>query len=211
MSDHLVLFVDRLVRPVPVRPVESEAGPSSENVGPSCSLQDRERELDGGEEEPLMQAAECRICQEEDSINNLETPCGCSGSLKYAHRKCVQHWCNEKGDTICEICHQPYQQGYTAPPRPQIEETAIDIGGGWTISGTPLDLRDPRLLAIAEAEHQFLEAEYDEYAASSASGAAFCRSVALILMALLLLRHAFTVPEADGDDDVSTFFSVSAV
>lgn len=26
--------------------------------------------------------------------------------LQYAHRKCVQHWCNEKGDTTCEICHQ---------------------------------------------------------------------------------------------------------
>lgn len=53
--------------------------------------------------------------------------------------------------------------------------------GGWTISGTPLDLHDPRLLAIAEAERQFLEAEYDGYAASSASGAAFCRSAALIV------------------------------
>ncbi|OMO82440.1 Zinc finger, RING-CH-type [Corchorus olitorius] len=215
MSDHLVLYVDRLVRPVPVQPVESEAGPSTGIAGPSCSADDKEKEVvrgdedhDENEEEPLIQAGECRICQEEDSIQNLESPCACSGSLKYAHRKCVQHWCNEKGDIICEICHQPYQSGYTAPPRPHAEETAIDIGGGWTISGTPLDLRDPRLLAIAEAERQFLEAEYDEYAASNASGAAFCRSAALILMALLLLRHALTVPDSDGDDDVSTFFSL---
>ncbi|XVE53235.1 hypothetical protein DITRI_Ditri02bG0187700 [Diplodiscus trichospermus] len=214
MSDHLVLYVDRLVRPVPVQPVESEAGSSREISGPSCSAEKKEKEVVRGgqedEEEPLIQAAECRICQEEDSIKNLETPCACSGSLKFAHRKCVQHWCNEKGDIICEICHQPYQPGYTAPPRPQTEETAIDIGGGWTISGTPLDLRDPRLLAIAEAERQFLEAEYDEYASSNASGAAFCRSAALILMALLLLRHALTVPDADtdADDDVSTFFSL---
>lgn len=57
--------------------------------------------------------------------------------------------------------------------------------GGWTISGTPLDLRDPRLLAIAEAERHFLEAEYDEYAASNASGAAFCRSAALIVCLLI--------------------------
>lgn len=27
-------------------------------------------------------------------------------TLQYAHRRCVQRWCNEKGDTICEICHQ---------------------------------------------------------------------------------------------------------
>jgi len=28
------------------------------------------------------------------------------GFVQYAHRKCVQHWCDEKGDIICEICHQ---------------------------------------------------------------------------------------------------------
>ncbi|XP_061345829.1 uncharacterized protein LOC133291569 [Gastrolobium bilobum] len=208
MSDHLVLYVDRLVRPVPVEPLtQHPAQPSPEPVdeGPSGSSPATEED----EEEPLLQMAECRICQEEDSLNNLESPCACSGSLKYAHRKCVQHWCNEKGDIICEICHKPYQPGYTAPPpRPQPEETTIDIGGGWTISGTPLDLRDPRLLAIAEAERQFFEAEYDGYAASNASGAAFCRSAVLIFMALLLLRHALSVPDADAEDDPSTFFSL---
>lgn len=220
MSDHVVLYVDRLVGPAEEanrEKVVAVEGPR--DLGPSCSKRN-EREVEGGgdgvlsleeddEDEPLIQAGECRICQEEDSVSNLEIPCACSGSLKYAHRKCVQHWCNEKGDITCEICHQPYQPGYTAPPRPpRSEDTAIDIGGGWTISGTHLDLRDPRILAIAEAERHFLEAEYDEYAASNASGAAFCRSVALILMALLLLRHALTVTDADADDDVSTFFSL---
>ncbi|XP_059448581.1 uncharacterized protein LOC132179815 [Corylus avellana] len=211
MSDHLVVYVDRLIPPAAVQPVaesqtEGPSGPDPdpETAGPSRSVDERREGSD--EEEPLIQMAECRICQEEDSVKNLETPCACSGSLKYAHRKCVQHWCNEKGDITCEICHQSYQSGYTAPPRP--EETAINIGGGWTISGTPLDLSDPRILAIAEAERHFLEAEYDEYAASNASGAAFCRSAALILMALLLLRHALTITDPDGEDDASTFFSL---
>ncbi|CAJ1939827.1 unnamed protein product [Sphenostylis stenocarpa] len=218
MSDHLVLFVDRLVRPVPVmeplaqHPIQPTPEPSTPvneaAAGPSVSAHATDDDSDD-EEALLLNLAECRICQEEDSVNNLETPCSCSGSLKYAHRKCVQHWCNEKGDIICEICHKSYEPGYTAPPpRPQPEETTIDIGGGWTISGMPLDLRDPRLLAIAEAERQFLEAEYDGYAASNASGAAFCRSVALILMALLLLRHALSVTDADAEDDPSTFFSL---
>jgi hypothetical protein len=220
MSDHLVLYVDRLKRPEPVDPVDCDVDadrsvdlaeiskPSSSSTAVAAMAAEVEEEA--AENEPLIAMAECRICQEEDSIKSLETPCGCSGSLKYAHRKCVQHWCNEKGDIICEICHKPYHPGYTAPPRPPPEETAIDIGGGWTISGTPLDLRDPRLLAIAEAERQFLEAEYDEYAASNASGAAFCRSAALILMALLLLRHALILIDGDseGGDDVSTFFSL---
>lgn len=60
--------------------------------------------------------------------------------------------------------------------------------GRWTIAGNPLDLRDTRLLAIAEAERHFLEAEYDDYAASNDSGAAFCRSAALIVC-LLILDH----------------------
>ncbi|KAM6547319.1 hypothetical protein CsatB_018995 [Cannabis sativa] len=226
MSDHLVLFVDRLIRPGALQPVALDSseivsgsaggaaavdGPGSNAAAPSSSVTEEkmlEQDEDLGEEEPLIQSAECRICQEEDSIKDLETPCACSGSLKYAHRKCVQHWCNEKGDTICEICHQPYQPGYTAPPPPpNPDETAIDIGGGWTISGTPLEL-DPRLLAIAEAERHFLEAEYDDYAASSASGAAYCRSVALILMALLLLRHALGITDPDADDETSAFFSL---
>ncbi|KAE8678377.1 Detected protein of confused Function [Hibiscus syriacus] len=208
MSDHLVLYVDRLLRPVPLQPVESEAALSTEIPGPSCSAKEKEIIHVGKEEEALIQAAECRICQEEDSIENLETPCACSGSLMYAHRKCVEHWCNEKGDIVCEICHQTYQPGYTALPRAQTEEAAIDIGGGWTIPGNPLDLHDPWLLAIAEAERRLLEAEYDEYAASNASGAAFFCSAALILMALLLLRHALTVSDADTEDDVSTFFTL---
>uniref|UniRef100_A0A5B7B372 RING-CH-type domain-containing protein n=1 Tax=Davidia involucrata TaxID=16924 RepID=A0A5B7B372_DAVIN len=212
MGDHLVLYVDRLVKPVAVQSVqeaEVAAESPSDMAGPSSSAAAVPESEVSDEEEPLINIAECRICQEEDSIKNLETPCACSGSLKYAHRKCVQHWCNEKGDIICEICHKPYQTGYTAPPPPAgSEETAIDIGGGWTLSGTPLDLHDPRLLAMADAERHFLEAEYDDYAATNASGAAFCRSVALILMALLLLRHALTMTDADGDDDASTFFSL---
>ncbi|KAL0364012.1 UNVERIFIED_CONTAM: hypothetical protein Sangu_0498800 [Sesamum angustifolium] len=130
---------------------------------------------------------------------------------QYAHRKCVQYWCNEKGDITCEICHQSYQPGYTAPPRPPSDETTIDIGGVWQISGTPLDMHDPRLLAIAEAERQLFEADYDEYNGTNSSGAAFCRSAALILMALLLLRHALSITDdgdGEGEEDASTFFSL---
>ena len=29
--------------------------------------------------------------------------------MQFAHRKCVQRWCNEKGDITCEICHQVCQ------------------------------------------------------------------------------------------------------
>ncbi|KAE8724613.1 tir-nbs resistance protein [Hibiscus syriacus] len=221
MSDHLVINVNGLVKP---EPLEYHAVPSEENPGLSRLSDSKEKEVvSGDEEEPLIQSAECRICQDEDSIKNLETPCACSGSLKYAHRKCVQHWCNEKGNTNCEICHQPYQPDYTAVPRTQTEEPLLILdetdnssvlydlygidfcmscSGVWTISGTPLDLRDPRLLAIADAERQFLETEYDEYAHQMPVELHFA------LMALLLLRHALNGPDADSDDDVSTVFTI---
>nr|GLL47596.1 uncharacterized protein LOC109161612 [Ipomoea trifida] len=216
MGEHLLVYVDRIVKPDEARSIQPVQEVNlyenrAEMVGPSSSSSEKEDdEMMEDEGAPLIGIAECRICQEEESINNLEIPCSCSGSLKYAHRKCVQHWCNEKGDTICEICHQPYQPGYTAPPRSPPEDTIIDIGGGWQISGVPLDLHDPRFLALAEAERQILEAEYDDYHATSASGAAFCRSVALILMALLLLRHAMSVTDGEGgeEEDPSAMFSL---
>lgn len=89
-----MLYVDRLVRPVPLEPLtQHPAQPSPEPslpvdaavAGPSGSASAVELEGDNdgeGEEEPLLQMVECRICQEEDSVNNLESPCACSGSLK---------------------------------------------------------------------------------------------------------------------------------
>ncbi|XP_024018209.1 uncharacterized protein LOC21399026 [Morus notabilis] len=218
MGDHLVLCADHLIT---AQSLESMQGSDSSgsSLGSPCSQKTTEVStcvvnVDGveeqgmpGEEEPLIQTSECRICQEEDTLKNLEVPCACSGSLKFAHRKCVQRWCNEKGDVTCEICNKPYQPGYTAPPPlPHSEETTIDISEDWTISGAPIDLHDPRLLAVAASERQFLEAEYD--ADTNAGGAAFCRSAALILMGLLFLRHALALPDSDDEDDASAFFSL---
>ncbi|XP_008784037.1 uncharacterized protein LOC103703101 [Phoenix dactylifera] len=219
MGGHLVLNVDRLVTSQPTETKEEKEGSSSSEEaahGPSdpsplpvgSNKGKEEERIDDDEEEPLIQMVECRICQEEDHIKNLETPCACSGSLKYAHRACVQRWCNEKGDITCEICHEQYKPGYTAPPQVHPDETTIDISGDWNITGAPLDLHDHRILAMATAQRHFLEAEYDDYADTNASGAAFCRSAALILMALLLLRHALTITNGDEDDDASTIFSL---
>lgn len=149
--------------------------------------------------------AECRICQEEDEISNLESPCACSGSLKFAHRKCVQHWCNEKGDTLCEICQKPFEGGYATPHQTTTDSFPVNIGAGWDIS-----TGQPRLFALA-ADHHFLDGEYDEYAGSHANSAACFRSVALILVALLLLRHIISMTGVGEDEDLSTFFMLSLV
>ncbi|KAK8459774.1 hypothetical protein SEVIR_2G211500v4 [Setaria viridis] len=182
MKDHLMLNVDDLIVPEPNEATGAVKNTSSgEAIAHPPSMAHAILAMGESmvsEEEPLLQMVECRICQEEDSIKNLESPCACTGSLKYAHRACVQRWCNEKGDVTCEICHEPYEHGYTAPPRAHPDETTIDISGGWTITGTAFDLRDPRILAVAQ--NHILEAEYDDYSATNASTAAFCRSAALV-------------------------------
>ncbi|EPS63401.1 hypothetical protein M569_11384, partial [Genlisea aurea] len=48
----------------------------------------------------------CRFCFDGENISRLEAPCCCSGTIKFAHRDCVQRWCDEKGNTTCEICLQ---------------------------------------------------------------------------------------------------------
>lgn len=96
MGDHLVLYVDGLINPQTVETVHTTEGtgvsagehlnavfPSAPSKEGSRGNQDSEEiGIGSEEEEPLIQMVECRICQEEDHIKNLETPCACSGSLK---------------------------------------------------------------------------------------------------------------------------------
>lgn len=92
MGDHMVLCVDRLKTPESLQSMQDAEAAGSSGEGSSqlaesqaCAIDVKEVEDEHGscdEEEPLIQTAECRICQEEDSIKNLETPCSCSGSLK---------------------------------------------------------------------------------------------------------------------------------
>lgn len=83
-----MLYVDRLVNPTSAQEAEGAvAASSSSNSGLKEKLEDRvegiEDEREGaGEDEPLIQLAECRICQEEDCVDSLEVPCRCCGSLK---------------------------------------------------------------------------------------------------------------------------------
>lgn len=137
--------------------------------------------------------AECRICQEEEEIFNLEVPCACSGSVKFAHRKCVQRWCNEKGDTTCEICHQTYKSGYTALPR----RTSVNP----RYNDNEDEVEDSSIMG-----QNFVDVDYDDFSEMHSNTAACCRSAAFILLALLLLRHALSIATATIDEDSSVFF-----
>lgn len=117
MGDHFVFLVDRLLTESTLEAAIESRNPSYPLSPAIDTMIDCSSHMDHPET-PFTprKMVECRICQDEDFDSNMETPCSCCGSLKYAHRKCVQRWCNEKGDTICEICHQQFKPGYTAPP-----------------------------------------------------------------------------------------------
>ncbi|XP_027353324.1 uncharacterized protein LOC113863803 [Abrus precatorius] len=136
---------------------------------------------------------QCRICHDEDEDSNMDTPCSCCGTLKFAHRKCVQRWCNEKGDTTCEICQQQLKPGYTLPPPPPLFHyggSSINFGGNWNISRS--DLHNPELIAMFTANHEFLDLDL-EYLAPSTRSLKCCRIVAIIFIVLLVLRHTLPI------------------
>ncbi|CBI36940.3 uncharacterized protein LOC100260678 isoform X1 [Vitis vinifera] len=138
----------------------------------------------------------CRICHEAEfeSCKTLEAPCACSGTVKFAHRDCIQRWCNEKGNTTCEICLQEYEPGYTAPPPPkkaQLVDVAVTIRGSLEIPRRRQELEDPRRVAMADGP---------ECTAAADRGASCCRVVALIFTVLLLVRHLFAVVTGSTED-----------
>ncbi|KMZ68761.1 RING zinc finger-containing protein [Zostera marina] len=152
---------------------------------------------------------ECRICQEDEEETDMEAPCACNGTLKFAHRKCIQKWCNKKGDITCEICNQVYAPDYSVPPaiRSSSDNYAVDISQTWA---NQVDLNGPRFLAFTSAEHEFITSEFEDYSTAHNNGIALCRSVALILMMLLLIRHAFSVTRHSTiGENATAFFNVS--
>ncbi|GMY24845.1 e3 ubiquitin-protein ligase march8 [Fagus crenata] len=105
----------------------------------------------------------------------------------YAHCKCVQRWCNEKGDTIYEICQQQFKLGYTAPPPLHYGGIPINFRGNWEISRR--DLHNPKLIAMVATDCEFLHNDFYEFLAPTSRSLIYCRLVAIIFMVLLVLRH----------------------
>nr|GEW70579.1 RING/FYVE/PHD zinc finger superfamily protein [Tanacetum cinerariifolium] len=133
---------------------------------------------------------QCRICHDEDEDTNMEAPCSCRGSLKYAHRKCVQRWCNEKGNTECEICLQPFKPGYTSsPPLFHCDGIPMNFRGNWEISQR--DLHNLRFSTMVSAGHD--ETDIDDHITPSSRSLICCRVVAIIFMTLLVLRHTLPI------------------
>ncbi|KAF5961043.1 hypothetical protein HYC85_002252 [Camellia sinensis] len=208
MGDHFVLLVDRLLTESSLEAaIESKnqlqhATPSaSENMVNDFSSPRMDVDI-GSSPRKMVQ---CRICHDEDEDSKMEIPCSCCGSLKYAHRKCVQRWCNEKGDIICEICRQQFKPGYTAPP-PLFHYGAIPMNfrGNWEVSRR--DLHNPQFITTVATDRIFLDSNFDDYSSPTSRSQICCRVVAIMFMVLLVLRHTLlAIISGAGDYKITLF------
>ncbi|KAL1196714.1 putative E3 ubiquitin ligase SUD1 [Cardamine amara subsp. amara] len=131
----------------------------------------------------------CRICHEEEAESYFEAPCSCSGTVKFAHRDCIQRWCDEKGNTICEICLQEYKPGYTTISKPSRSiEAAVTIRDNLHIARRENRGRRNRRRVTNSAESDIPECIYE-----ADRGASCCRYLAFIFSVVLLIKHAFDV------------------
>lgn len=208
VNDYMVC-VDRILASACLRSVnESErisghgleeresGGAESVSLSSSSSSNGDVNGEDGGEGCSKKEVRECRICQEEDDEHSLEAPCACNGTLKFAHRICIQKWCNKKGDITCEICSQVFTPNYSLPPpRPSQDVMAVDISQMWDHH---FGFRDHHLLALAAAERRLLESEYDEYAVANAGNITCLRSIAIVLMFVLLIHQMLMITRDFG-------------
>ncbi|KAI4301493.1 hypothetical protein L6164_034768 [Bauhinia variegata] len=151
----------------------------------------------------------CRICHEEEfeSSRGLEAPCACSGTVKFAHRDCIQRWCDEKGNTTCEICLQQYEPGYTAPPKKpqnQIIDAAMTIRDSLQIPRREQEALNARarLEGVVEGIPRSRSDEIEDAECTSGAdrSASCCRSLALAFTLVLLVRHLFLVLTSEAED-----------
>ncbi|GAB2226649.1 hypothetical protein Droror1_Dr00022464 [Drosera rotundifolia] len=191
MGDQFSLFMNRLLTESTIQAIIDSINQSREeyrdidklldiNV-PPCELSVTDGSATG-------KVVQCRICHDEDMDSNMETPCSCCGSLKYAHRRCVQRWCNEKGDTLCEICHQEFKKGYTAPP-PLFEykQAPENFRRLYVMSRT--DLNGSHMIGTVSSDPDPL----DSGDTNSPSRSLRYLSVAVIFLVLLVLRHMLPI------------------
>ncbi|MBA0855880.1 hypothetical protein Goshw_020486 [Gossypium schwendimanii] len=205
MGDHFVLLVDRLLTE---STLEAAIGSRNRSLQATASTVDDTKVFGSSTTVDLLsprKIVECRICQDEDEDSNMETPCSCCGSLEYAHRRCVQRWCNEKGNTTCEICHQQFKPGYTAPPPLfQIRHLPMNLRANWDIYRR--ELNDSRFIAVVSTDRH-----YDEYSVSTTRSSIYYRTVAIVLMLLLILRHTLPVILTGSNEYTFQLFTVSFV
>ncbi|KAG0538974.1 hypothetical protein BDA96_03G282800 [Sorghum bicolor] len=191
MADHFALMTGRLLTESTLQSavheafadaaVASTAAGSYDQTDPSVVLPEEDVQLGKGKAKSGVMV-ECRICQEEGDEAYMETPCSCKGSLKYAHHRCVQRWCNEKGDTICEICLQQLKPNYTAP--------LFRHGRNLINLRAAGEIRENLGASYGHTSDQADGTSSVDSQSPNLKGVIYCRVIAIALMVLLVLRDA---------------------
>ncbi|KAI8013978.1 hypothetical protein LOK49_LG05G02472, partial [Camellia lanceoleosa] len=119
------------------------------------------------------------------------------------------------------VTRKPFKPGYTAPPPMfQLGSIPMNFRENWEISRR--DLNNPCFIAIVTTEPNFVDQDYDEYAAfESRSLLCHCCSVAIVInlslslaslisclrfMVLLILRHTLPILVNGAQDNTFPFF-----
>ncbi|XP_020571795.1 uncharacterized protein LOC110018724 [Phalaenopsis equestris] len=146
----------------------------------------------------------CRICHEEDDENSssLESPCSCSGTLKFAHRRCIQRWCDEKGNNVCEICLQKFEPGYVVslpqPAKPHLVDVVFTIRETIEVARHNYDPENHTVLVITSNEPERV----------SDRSVTLCRLIVLMFTIILLVRHLFALLSGNAEDYAFTLATV---
>ncbi|KAL4574442.1 hypothetical protein LXL04_021274 [Taraxacum kok-saghyz] len=83
--------------------------------------------------------------------------------------------------------------GYTAPPPVfRLGGIPANLRGHLQIARRDINA-DPRIITVVSSDHNLLDQEYDEYADSTARSILCFRSVAVIFMIVLILRHTLPI------------------
>ncbi|XP_058099858.1 uncharacterized protein LOC131244236 [Magnolia sinica] len=98
-----------------------------------------------------------------------------------------------KGKTRSENKYQLYKS--SSPPMGR---------RNWEISRR--DLRNPQFIAVVATDHDFMDADYNEYSSQSARSMICCHSVAVIFMVLLVLRHMLPITVSRAEECSFTIF-----
>lgn len=119
-------------------------------------------------------------------MSNLEAPCGCTGTQRYAHKDCIQKWVNEKHHTTCEICEQQYRGSYVVPPAPPPQGESLSQGVA-PLGSLYLTVQDDRMAG------QLLADVYDDWDDHRQPTVSWCFSFMMFLLFMMFLHSTMTI------------------
>ncbi|CAL5425625.1 unnamed protein product [Camellia sinensis] len=133
----------------------------------------KRKSLNPSPPKPVFFALRWKICQDEDEDSNMKTPCSCCGSLKIMFIADAYKDGVTRKVTVCvRYVTRPFKPGYTAPP-PMFQLGSIPMN-------FRRDPNNPCFIAMVTTEPNFVDPDYDEYAAFESRSLFCCHSVAAI-------------------------------